>query len=88
MSEVFNTSNWCSTYIQFMYMINPHLRSLHALRNAQKDKNTNVDLTHVTSTDIYLLYLGSIQGIDKADTSIPRIYVACHNSSEASTLLV
>ena len=45
-----------------------------------------MDVTRVTSIDIYLVYLGSIRGIDKSDPSIPRVEVVCHSSSEVSTV--
>ena len=82
MSEVFNIfAPWIPRY-----MINPHLRSLPVLRNRQKEKNTYVDLTCVTSIDIYNLHLVLIRGIDKSDPSIPWIEVACHSLSKASTV--
>ena len=51
-----------------------------------KRKKLYVALPRVTTTHIYLLYIGSIRGIGASDPPIPRIEVACHNSSEVSTI--
>ena len=66
--------------------MNGHLRSTPALRKTQKDKKIYVDLPRVSLTHMYLVYLGSIRGIHKSDLSIPRIELACHSSSEVSTV--
>ena len=66
--------------------MNGHLRSTPALRKTQKDKKIYVDLPRVSLTHMYLVYLGLIRGIHKSDLSIPRIELACHSSSEVSTV--
>ena len=43
-----------------------------------------VDLLCVTH--MYFLYLGWIRGLHKSDPSIPRMELACHSSSEVSTV--
>ena len=45
-----------------------------------------MDLSRVSLTHMYLIYLGSIRGIHKSDPSVPRIELACHSSSEVSTV--
>ena len=55
---------------------------------ASEDTNRKryMDLPRVCLTHMYLVYLGLIRSIHKSDLSIPRIELACHSSSEVSTV--